>query len=273
MTHYNDTSGLVNPSPDSPDGPGGSGARAGAEAFQLLPAIDLRAGRVVRLREGDAARETVYGDDPVAVALAFADAGGTWLHVVDLDGAFSGRPVQTPIIDRIVAAVGDRMRCQVAGGLRTDAAVAIALASGAARVVVGTSALRDPAFATSLVRRHGSERIVVALDVRDGLALGEGWRTGGPGLPVLDALDRLADTGVSVFAATAIARDGLLGGPDLELLSQLVAARRGDILASGGVTNLTDLHAVRALGCRGAIVGRALYEGELDLREAVRAMA
>ena len=256
MTHYYDRNGAVNPA-----------------SFELLPAIDLRAGRVVRLREGDSAQETVYGDDPVALARAFADAGATWLHVVDLDGAFSGRPVQTPIVDQIVAAVGDRLRCQVAGGLRDASAVAAALAGGAARVVIGTAALRDPDFATSLVTRHGTERLVVALDVRDGLALGEGWRTGAAGLPVLDALNRLADAGVTVFAATAIARDGMLGGPDLELLARLVAAERGDILASGGLANLTDLHAVRSLGCRGAIVGRALYEGGLDLGTAVRAMA
>ena len=247
-------------------GPPGAAARP----FELLPAIDLRAGRVVRLREGDFARETVYGDDPVSVARSFAEAGARWLHVVDLDGARAGRPVQVAIVTRIMAAVGDRMACQIAGGLRDDGAVDSALASGAARIVVGTAALRDPDFAARLVGRHGPQRIVVALDVRDGLALGEGWREGAAGVPAVDALAALADAGVELFAATAIERDGLLGGPDLELLGRLVSAGRGRIIASGGVTTLADLRAVRELGCAGAIVGRAIYEGALDLAEAIR---
>ncbi len=248
--------------------PGAPGAVA--RPFELLPAIDLRAGRVVRLREGDFARETVYGDDPVSVARSFADAGARWLHVVDLDGAREGRPVQAAIVTRIAAAVGNRMACQTAGGLRDDGAVDSALASGAARIVVGTAALRDPDFAARLVRRHGPQRIVVALDVREGLALGEGWREGAAGVPAVDALVALADVGIELFAATAIERDGLLGGPDLDLLGRLVSTGRGRIIASGGVTTLADLRAVRELGCAGAIVGRAIYEGPLDLAEAVR---
>lgn len=252
----------VNRGPGQPD--------ADTRPFELLPAIDLRGGRVVRLREGDFARETVYGDDPVSVARSFADAGARWLHVVDLDGAREGRPVQAAIVARIVAAVGDRLACEVAGGLRDEEAVASALASGAARAVVGTAALREPLFAARIVGRHGPGRIVVALDVRDGLALGEGWRAGAPGVEAADALVALADAGVELFAATAIERDGLLGGPDLDLLGRLVAAGRGRIIASGGVATLADLRAVRDLGCVGAIVGRAIYEGELDLTEAIR---
>ncbi len=146
-----------------------------ATPFDILPAIDLRAGRVVRLRQGDFARETVYSDDPVAVARGFADAGATWLHVVDLDGARAGEPVNGAVVRSIVDAVGERLQVEVAGGLRTSGSVAAALASGAVRAVVGTAALQDPEFVKRLVAAHGAERIVVAIDVRDGLAVGHGW--------------------------------------------------------------------------------------------------
>lgn len=229
---------------------------------------------MVRLVEGDFARETSYSDDPVAVARAFADGGATWIHLVDLDGARAGEPIQASTIREIVRAVEGRARCQVAGGLRSDDAVAAALEAGAARVVVGTAVIRDPAFAGRLVARHGAERIVAAIDVRDGLALGEGWRPGAAGVRPADALVALADAGVTTFAATAIDRDGLLAGPDLELLAALVALGRGErIIASGGIGSLDDLRRVRDLGCGGAIVGKALYEGKLDLAEALAAMA
>lgn len=241
--------------------------------FELFPAIDLRAGRVVRLVRGDFARETAYGTDPVAVAQSHVDAGARWLHIVDLDGARSGAPTQTDEIAAIVAAVGNGARCQVAGGLRSAASVRLALASGAARVVVGTAALRDPEFARALVDEHGAERIAVALDVRNGLALGDGWETNAAGSPVEAALLALADAGITTFIATAIDRDGLLGGPDIGFVSRLVALDRGQIVASGGVTTIEDILAVRDLGCAGAIVGRALYEGQLDLAAAMTAIA
>ena len=240
--------------------------------FDLLPAIDLRAGRVVRLSQGDFARETAYGDDAVSVAISHAAAGATWLHIVDLDGARSGAPTQTEEIARIVAAVGGGVRCQVAGGLRSAASVRTALGSGAARVVVGTAALRDPEFARTLVEEHGADRIAVALDVRDGMALGDGWGADATSSPVEAALLALAAVGVTTFIATAIDRDGLLGGPDLGFLSRLVALDRGQIVASGGVTTIEDILAARDLGCGGAIVGRAIYEGRLDLRAAFRAL-
>ncbi len=242
-----------------------------ATDFAVLPAIDLRGGRVVRLRQGDFAQETTFSDDPVAVARRFVDAGATWLHVVDLDGARSGTPAHTRVIAAIVDAVGDRTNVEVAGGLRTEEAVAQALATGAARAVVGTAALRDPTFAGRLVARHGPERIAVALDVRDGLALGEAWRQGATGQPPEAVLEALADRGVSTFEATSIERDGLLTGPDLDLLGRLVGLGRGRVIASGGVSSLIDLHAVRAVGAGGAIVGRAIYEGRLSLEDALRA--
>lgn len=237
--------------------------------FELLPAIDLVAGRVVRLRQGDFAQETAYSEDPVAVAQAFAASGATWLHVVDLDGAREGEPRQTTLVGAIVSGTGGDVRVEAAGGLRTEEAVAATLAAGAFRVAIGTAALRDPGFARRLVEAHGPARIVASIDVRDGLALGEGWRDGAPGLRADDAVRALADVGVETFEVTAIERDGLLGGPDLELLAELVALNRGRIVASGGVSSLDDLAACRASGCAGAIVGRALYEGRLDLAAAV----
>ena len=241
--------------------------------FQVLPAIDLRGGRVVRLAEGDFARETSYAADPVEVARRFAAAGAHWIHIVDLDGARDGAGRQTEAVARIVEAVGDRVACQVAGGLRNEAAVAASLNAGAARVVVGTAALRDPAFAGRLVARFGAGRIAIALDVRDGIAVGQAWVPGAAGVPVEEALAALADRGARIFVVTAIERDGLLAGPNLALLRRMVELGRGEIIASAGVSSLADLSAVRALGCAGAIVGRAIYEGRVDLAEAVRRTA
>lgn len=240
-----------------------------ATRFEILPAIDLRGGRVVRLRQGDFERETVYSEDPVAVAQGFADAGARWLHVVDLDGARVGEPANGAVVAAIVAAVGQRLSVEVAGGLRTAEAGALAIASGASRAVIGTAALADPAFAGVLVASHGAARIAVAIDVRDGMAVGHGWVPGAGGVEVSGAIRRLSDVGVTTFEVTAIDRDGLLTGPDLKLYERLVALGRGDIVASGGVSTIADLKAVRMIGCTGAVVGRALLGGSLDLAAAL----
>jgi phosphoribosylformimino-5-aminoimidazole carboxamide ribotide isomerase len=239
--------------------------------FHLLPAIDLRGGRVVRLAEGDFGRETIYGAGPADTARAFAAAGAQWIHIVDLDGARDGERRQTAVVERIVAAAGGGVACEVAGGLRDEAAVNEALSAGAARAVVGTSALRDPAFVERLVARFGAARIAIALDVRDGVAVGQGWVPGSAGVPVEEALAALADRGATTFIVTAIERDGLLSGPNLELLGRMIALDRGEVIASAGVSSLADIAAVRRLGCAGAIVGRAIYEGRLDLAEALAA--
>jgi len=238
--------------------------------FQLLPAIDLRGGLVVRLSEGDFTRETVYEADPEEVARRFAAAGARWIHIVDLDGAREGERRQTEVVARIVVAAGAGVSCEVAGGLREEAAVDAALSAGAARAVIGTAALRDPALVQRLVTRLGPERIAIALDVRNGMAVGQGWIPGQPGMPALEALTMLADRGARTFIVTAIERDGLLGGPNLDLLGRMVALGRGEVVASAGVASLEDIAAVGALGCAGAIVGRALYEGRVDLAAAVR---
>lgn len=240
--------------------------------FELLPAIDLIGGRVVRLRQGDFDQETTYGSEPSAVARAFADAGATWLHVVDLDGARAGEPRQLELAADIVAEVLGRAHVELGGGLRTAEAVAGALGTGAARAAVGTAALRDPSFAADLVARHGPDRIVASIDVRDGLALGEGWRQGAPGVPAADAVAMLAGAGVRTFEVTAIDRDGLLEGPDLPLLRSLAALGLGRVIASGGVSSVEDVIAAQAAGCAGAIVGKALYEGRVDVRSILDAL-
>jgi len=241
--------------------------------FELLPAIDLLGGRVVRLRQGDFARETAYGADPRATANRFADAGATGIHVVDLDGARAGEPQQLELVAAIVADLGGRARVELGGGLRSAAAVAGALGTGVSRVAVGTAVLRDPGFAAEIVRRHGADRIAASIDVRHGLALGEGWRTGATGLPAAEAVAMLAEAGVATFEVTAIERDGLLEGPDLGMLRSLVALGQGRIVASGGIASVDDVLAVQAAGCAGAIIGRALYEGQIELRALVAALA
>ncbi len=240
--------------------------------FELLPAIDIRGGRVVRLRQGDFEREIAYEADPVAVAARFVSQGATWLHVVDLDGARDGEPHQLDIAAEVVAEVHGRARVELGGGLRTAVAVAGAIGTGAARVTVGTGALTDPEFVRAIVGRHGPERVVASIDVRDGVALGEGWRPGAVGLPVTDAVEMLAAAGITTFEVTSIARDGLLEGPDLELLRSLVVLQTGRIIASGGVASIEDVLAVQAIGCAGVIVGSALYEGRFDVSAAMAAV-
>ena len=221
-------------------------------AFELLPAIDLRGGRVVRLAEGDFARETIYGTDPAEVALGFAAAGANWIHIVDLDGARDGTRRQIGAVARIVDVVGERVACEVAGGLRDETAVESVFAAGAARAVVGTAALRDPDLVARLIARFGADRIAVAVEA---------------------ALAALSARGARTFIVTAIERDGLMSGPNLELLRRMVGLGLGEIIASAGVSSLDDIAAVRAAGCVGAVVGRAIYERRLDLASAIRTIS
>jgi len=243
--------------------------------MELIPAIDLRGGRVVRLVEGDFARETSYDDDPLSAVRRWVGEGATRLHVVDLDGARAGRPVQADMVFRIVAeAKASGVPCEVAGGLRDAETAAVALAAGADRVVLGTALLRDSVLAERLVANHGPTRVVAALDVRDHLAVGEGWRIGAGGQPVDAVLERLSGAGLRVFAVTAIDRDGRLEGPDFDLYAHVrVAAPAIELIASGGVTSIDDLLRLRDLGCDGAILGRAIYDGRLDLSLALEVVA
>jgi phosphoribosylformimino-5-aminoimidazole carboxamide ribotide isomerase len=243
-----------------------------ASTFELMPAIDLRAGRVVRLEQGDFARETVFGEDPVATARAFADAGARFLHVVDLDGAAGGEPTQLKTVAQVAGAVGAATGVEAAGGIRSPAAIEAAFAAGARRVVIGTAAIRDPQLVRDAVGAHGSEAIAIAIDVRGGKAVGDAWRSDAVGQSPDGMMQSLAAMGATTFEVTAIDRDGLLGGPDLALLRRLAGLGLGRVIASGGIRNVDDVLTVRDLGCTGAIVGRALYNGTFDLRAAITAL-
>jgi phosphoribosylformimino-5-aminoimidazole carboxamide ribotide isomerase len=228
---------------------------------------------VVRLSQGDFDREQIYAEDPAVVAAAFGRAGAGWVHVVDLDGARAGERRQTAAIRAVREALPWTTRLQVGGGIRSRIGIAETLAAGADRVVLGTAALEDPGLVRAGVEEHGGDRIAVAIDVRGGLAIGHGWvRGAAAGRSVEDAIETLVTAGVRTFIATAIDRDGLLGGPDLALLERLLGLTDAAVIASGGITTIDDLVAARAIGCSGAIVGRAIYDGRIDLTEALAAV-
>ena len=231
----------------------------------VYPAIDIRAGRCVRLVEGDFARETAYDADPVDAARRWAAAGAEWLHVVDLDGAVVGEPVNTEAVRRIRAAVA--IPIQLGGGLRLEEHLAAAFDHGIDRVVLGTAALRSPELVTCAVDRW-SDRVAVALDTRDGLLAAEGWLDQTGALATEVAL-RLQAEGVRHFVLTDIARDGTLAGPNLDALRALVEVLDANVIASGGVSAIDDVARVAEVGAAGVIIGRALYDGRVDLPEAI----
>ncbi|MBA2276628.1 MAG: 1-(5-phosphoribosyl)-5-[(5-phosphoribosylamino)methylideneamino]imidazole-4-carboxamide isomerase [Chloroflexia bacterium] len=231
----------------------------------LYPAIDIRDGKAVRLREGDFARETVFDADPVDAAKRWVAAGASWLHIVDLDGARSGRPVNTDAVRRIREAVP--VRLQLGGGLRTMRQINAAATLGIDRLVLGSAALRSSSLVSDAVARHG-EGIAVSLDARDGKLASDGWMEQTE-IPVVEAAQRLATAGVRTLIFTDIRRDGLLRGPNVSALTELIAAVDASVIASGGVGTAADLCAVRDAGVAGVIIGRALYDGHVDLRQAL----
>ncbi len=237
--------------------------------MELFPSIDLRRGRVVRLHQGDFARETVYGDDPVAVARSYADAGATWIHVVDLDASRRDGSNR----DAIVAVAGAvDVPVQAGGGVR-DASL---LEAGVARVVLGSAAVDDPALVARLAAAHPG-RVVVGLDHRDGEVRVRGWEEGS-GRRLHDLVAELAVPGVAAFVVTDISRDATLAGPDLDGYAALLGATAVPVVSSGGVGTLADLEALAALevaGRRlaGAIVGKALYEERFTLADALAVVA
>jgi phosphoribosylformimino-5-aminoimidazole carboxamide ribotide isomerase len=239
----------------------------------LFPAVDLQDGGAVRLVQGDFARRSDYGD-PVALARRYEAAGAPWIHVVDLDAARTGEAHNLDVVLAIAAAVD--VPVQAGGGVRSMEQAGALLGGGVARVVVGTAAMRDPAFLAALVARHPG-RVAVGLDHRGGGAevAVAGWEAGG-GVTLDDALGRLEDVEVAALVVTAIERDGMLGGPDTEGLGRVLERSRHAVVASGGVSSVADLRALGELersGRRlaGAIVGKALVDGVMGLEEAVRA--
>lgn len=240
-----------------------------AAPFVLYPAVDIRDGRAVRLTQGRADAATEY-DDPVDAALRFAATGTRWLHVVDLDAAFTGEPRNRHLIRRIVEATGCDV--QASGGVRTIDDVRSALDLGAARVVVGTMALTDPAFVPAALEVAG-DRLAVGLDARGGTLRARGWTEDAGDL--FEVLARLDALGVARFVFTDIETDGMLSGPNLTMLARVADATSAAVTASGGVASVADLVTLAALHPRvdGAIVGRALYSGDVDLAEALAAVA
>lgn len=230
----------------------------------VIPAIDLRGGRAVRLRRGDPSAETAYDDHPVEVAKRFQEQGARRLHVIDLDAAL-GEGENREAVREICRAVV--VPVQVGGGIRSLEAAAAVLEDGAARAILGTAAAADPSFVGRAVEEF-AERVVVAVDVRGGHLMMDGWREKGPELePTISGLN---DAGAPRYLVTAIARDGTLDGPDLTLYRQVLKLTDRPVIASGGVRNAEDVWALRDVGCEAAVAGKALYEKTLKLSQVTR---
>jgi phosphoribosylformimino-5-aminoimidazole carboxamide ribotide isomerase len=242
----------------------------------ILPAIDLRGGRCVRLQQGDFSRETVFDADPVAVARRFEEAfqaqgvppAERWLHVVDLDGAKTGRPVHLDVVRRVIEAV-PTMQVELGGGIRSTGAAEKAFEAGVKRVIVGTQAVRDPKWFKEVALRYPG-RVLLGLDTREAKVAVAGWgeateRT------VVEVINQIGSLPLAAIVYTAIERDGMMAGPDFTAMTVVATASPWPVIASGGVTSAGDIRRLREIGCAGAIIGRALYEGKLTLEKALAA--
>jgi phosphoribosylformimino-5-aminoimidazole carboxamide ribotide isomerase len=237
---------------------------------ELYPAIDIRSGRVVRLSQGEATRQTVYGEDPAAVAEAFVAAGARWIHVVDLDRAFEEGDNEAAV-RRVIQRVSGRAAIQAGGGFRTLALVRRGLDLGLSRVVVGTAAATEPDFLRALAADVPVERLAVGIDARDGKVAVRGWIETAS-LTAVELARRAVDAGIHTLIYTDVARDGMLQGPDVSGALRL-QDEGAAVIVSGGVSSLADLQRAAEAGLSGAIVGRAFYEGRFDLPQALRAAA
>jgi phosphoribosylanthranilate isomerase len=235
----------------------------------LLPAVDVADGQAVRLVQGEAGTETGYGD-PMEAALTWQQAGADWIHLVDLDAAF-GRGSNAELLGRVVGRLD--LKVELSGGIRDDASLAAALATGCTRVNIGTAALENPDWVRSVIARHG-DQIAVGLDVRGTRLAARGWTSEGGDL--YDTLDRLDADGCARYVVTDVTKDGTLRGPNLDLLRDVCARTKSPVVASGGVSSLADLRAIAELvpvGVDSAIVGKALYAGAFTLEEALKAVS
>ena len=237
--------------------------------MEVIPAIDLIDGRCVRLYQGDYSQETVYSDDPVEVALRWERLGAGRIHVIDLDGAKAGSPQNLDVIRSIADAVS--VPVQMGGGVRTIESVREVLDSGVDRVMLGTVAVRDPGVVTTACEQFGSDTVLVAIDSRDGKVAVSGW-TSGSETTASDLLRLMMDAGVRTFLCTDISRDGTLAGPDYDLMRSLVAIAGAGVIAAGGIATVDHLRKLNLIGVGGVVIGRALYTGDIDLAEAVRAI-
>jgi phosphoribosylformimino-5-aminoimidazole carboxamide ribotide isomerase len=236
--------------------------------MQIYPAIDLRGGQCVRLRQGDYQQETVFGADPAAMARRWVDEGATFLHVVDLDGAKQGQPVNEASI-RAIVEVG--VPCQLGGGLRSEEHISLALAWGVTRVVIGTKALQSPVWLEDMARKFPG-KIVLGIDAKQGRVATQGWLDVSD-VGAIDLARRFQHLPLAALVYTDISRDGMLEGPNLGALAEVARAATAPVIASGGVTTLDDVRRLARLGLAGCIIGRALYEGRIDLREVLQVLS
>ena len=237
--------------------------------MEVIPAIDLIEGRCVRLYQGDYARATVYEDDPVETARRWERMGARRVHVVDLDGARAGEPRNLDVIRRIAGEVG--VPVQMGGGIRNLAAVREALSAGVDRVMLGTVAARTPRVVKDACAEMGEDAVVVAVDSRDGRVAVSGW-TRESDVRATDLIRRMLDAGARTFLCTDISRDGALMGPNCELMRELAGVAGGGVIAAGGIAAVEHLAALAETGVGGAVIGKALYTGDIDLAEAIRAV-
>ena len=238
--------------------------------FTIYPAIDLRGGRVVRLKEGDPARQTTYGDDPAQIAEKWLDAGARWLHVVNLDGAFAENDRRNYVALRAILDVAKRYGAQVqfGGGMRSLEMVKSMIQLGVQRVVLGTIAIEQPQVIADLIEAFGPAKIAVGIDARDGLVRVHGWQSN-TGILATDLALRMRASGVHTIIFTDISRDGLGSGLNIPSTRALATSSGLDVIASGGVHTLADVAAAREAGLAGVIIGRALYEGTIELKAAL----
>jgi phosphoribosylformimino-5-aminoimidazole carboxamide ribotide isomerase len=238
-------------------------------SLEVVPSIDLRGGQVVRLKQGDYAQQLNYAVDPRDTAQRFRAAGAAWMHIVDLDGAKEGRVAQADLIGQIISASG--LSVQVGGGVRSTQDIDRLLAAGASRVVVGTKAIEDWPWFRELAHNdeyHG--KLVLALDAKDGVVATHGWSSTSSGRLAVDVAREVSDWPLAAILYTDVARDGMMQGPNLEHTRKLTEAGRVPVIASGGVGKIEHIQALRQIPVWGVIVGRSLYEGTVDLSEALR---
>jgi phosphoribosylformimino-5-aminoimidazole carboxamide ribotide isomerase len=238
--------------------------------FSLYPAIDLKGGQVVRLKRGEMDQATIYADDPAAQARRFIEAGFSWVHMVDLDGAFAGKPANAAAVSAIIAAVPGA-KLQLGGGIRSMETAEAWLAAGVSRIILGSAAVKDPDFARAACRAFPG-RVALGIDARDGLVATEGWAETSD-VSATDLARRFEDSGAAAVIYTDIARDGMLTGVNVAATAALARAVRLPVIASGGVAGVEDITALRAegAGIEGAILGRALYDGRIEPKVALAA--
>jgi phosphoribosylformimino-5-aminoimidazole carboxamide ribotide isomerase len=235
--------------------------------MQLYPAIDLKNGQCVRLKQGEFKEITVYSDKPEEIAALWQEQGATYLHLVDLDGALAGHSVNEEVIRRIVNTVS--IPVEIGGGIRSEEAIASMLSLGVARVIIGTKAVKQPEFIRDMIEKFGAERIVLGVDAKDGMVAVEGWETVSE-ITASDLCAQMKEYGIRHIVYTDISRDGMLTGPNVAYTKKLTDETGLDVIASGGMSSMEDLKQLYEAGVQGAIIGKALYEKRIDLSEAVK---